>query len=235
MTPRARNTLLGVAFAIILVSDLMLIRSNMRLRDELNVANGAMGTLRKNAFHNNAGVGDSSPSPELFLYNNRQTADAFSDNRDQSYSIKPISLDSTAGVPLLDLKTKYVGTAAGSEFVLFVFFSPTDCPACLSEADLWQKMHADSQRLGLSVIGVMNHPDKTEGEQFLKQLGITFPVFFDSTAFLKKRYRIGETPEKVLMDSQGKTLLISPGSRTQEQRVIFEESVLKLIAGKSPQ
>lgn len=232
MSPKARNILLGVAIAIFMVSDFVLIKSNLRLRDELNVANRAIGTLRKNALHTNTGVSEPTPPPEVFLYNNRQTAHAPSD---EFYSIKPLSLDSTAGMTLLDLKTKYLGKAAESEFVLFVFFSPTDCPACLSEAVLWQKMHVDSQRLNLCVIGVMNHPDKTEAEQFLKQLGITFPVFFDSMAFFKNKYRIGETPEKVLIDSQGETLLISPGSRTEEQKRMFEESLLKLIASKSPQ
>jgi peroxiredoxin len=145
------------------------------------------------------------------------------------------SAPSTAGASLLDLKKKYLGNAARSEFTLFIFFSPTDCPACLSEASIWQRLHADGQRLSLQVVGVMNHPNKLEGEQFLKNLGITFPVLFDNTSVLKNKYMIGETPEKVLIDSEGETLLITPGGKTEEQRRAFEESVLKLVAGKNLQ
>jgi hypothetical protein len=105
----------------------------------------------------------------------------------------------------------------------------------LSEASIWQKLHADGQRLRLQVIGVMNHPNKLEGEQFLKNLGVTFPVLFDNMSILKNRYMIGETPQKVLIDSKGKTLLITPGGKTEEQRRAFEESVLKLVADKNLQ
>lgn len=234
MNPKVQKVLLGMVFAAFVISNFVLIRTNARVNDELSTANRLIAKLQKNSFHDNI-VSDPSAAPEIVLLNHHQSARLRSKGSDQFNSIKSLGPDSTPGMSLLDLKSRYLGKAAQSGFTLFVFFSPTDCPACLQEALIWQKLHLNSQHLDLQVIGIMNHIDKAEGEQFLKQLGVTFPVFFDNTAFLKNKYRIGETPEKVLIDSKGETLLTNPGSDTEEKKRAFEETVLKIVILKGPQ
>ncbi len=234
MNPKVKKVLLGMVFAGFVISNLVLIRTNARVSAALDTANRLIAKLQKNSFHDNI-ISDSSAASEIVLLNYQQPERLRSDNRDQFNSIKPLGPDSTPGLSLLDLKSRYLGKTARSGFTLFIFFSPTDCPACLQEGPIWEKLHLNTQHLDLQVIGIMNHPDKAEGEQFLKELGVTFPVFFDNTAFLKNKYRIGETPEKVLIDSKGNTLLINPGSPTEERRRAFEESLLKLVIGKGPQ
>ena len=218
MSLRKRDLLLGVVFVALLGSNFMLVKLNTRLRSELNVANLSIAKLRKNAFHDGV-LSDGSAAPELVLYNYPQPGQASSGSQSQA------SRESSPGLSLIELKTKYLGTAAQSKFTLFVFFSPTDCNYCLQESTTWQRLHADGQRLSLYVVGVMDHPDKTEAEQFLKQLAVTFPVFSDNTSSLKAKYRIGVTPEKVLVNSQGEILLISPRSETDDEKRAFEQSV----------
>lgn len=229
MISRIQNILLGVVLVAFVVSDIVLLKSNSRLRDELGTANSVIVNYKKTAFDDDRMASNSAVPPEIFLYNYSQSPNAPSGGSDLVSSIKPIGSSSTPGTSLLALKDKYLGKAGRSQFTLFVFFSPTDCPACLLEASIWQRLQ-DNQRSRLQVMGIMNHPHKLEGEQFLKNLGITFPVLFDNTGFLKNKYRIGETPEKVLIDSEGKTLHIAPGSKTEEEKRGFEESVLKLLS-----
>lgn len=235
MTSKMQNGLMGLALAIIVICNILLIMGNLRLRDELDVANKTIVKLQKTAFHDNTVINDSAAPLEIVVYNYSQPTPTQTRGSNEDNASKNTTPGLTPGASLLDLKRKYLGKAAQSEFSLFIFFSPTDCPACLSEASIWQRLHVDGQRLNLQVIGVMNHPHKLEGEQFLKNLGITFPVLFDNTSLLKNKYMIGETPEKILIDSEGKTLLITPGGKTEEQRRAFEESVLKLITGRNLQ
>jgi AhpC/TSA family. len=215
-----------------IASNALLIRNNLILKNELEVARTTITKLQKTAFHDNVVGGSFSPPAEIVLYNHPPSANASAGKRAQVSPVKQSGADTTPGLSLLDLKETYLGKDAQSAFTLFVFFSPTDCPACLQEASIWQKLSADESSLKLKVIGIMNHSDQREGEQFLKQLQITFPVLFDNTASLKGRYHIGETPEKVLVDSKGNTLLIQPGSKTAEEKRAFEESVIKLVTDK---
>lgn len=143
------------------------------------------------------------------------------------------SLESVPTLSLLDLKNRYLGKNSDAEFTLFIFFSPTDCPLCLQEAAIWQRLHLDGQRLGLSVVGVIDRSSSDEVSHFLKQLGITFPVLFDNKSLLTTLYKVMRTPYKVLIDSKGSTVLISPASITLEQQREFERSLLKRLAGGS--
>ena len=226
MSLRKRDLLLGVILAAFFISNLVLIRTNARLRYELTVANLTIVKLQTNAFHDGR-ISDGAPSdgsaqPELVLYNYPTGVQAKS----------LIGRDSSPGMSLLDLKSKYLGTAAQSKFTLFVFFSPTDCNYCLQESAIWQRLHTNGQRLSLSVVGIMDHPDKMEAEQFLKQLAVTFPVLSDNTSFLKAKYRINDTPEKVLVNSQGEILLISPKSQAEDEKQAFEHTVMGLVTQK---
>jgi len=226
MSLRKRDLLLGVVLTAFLISNFLLIRANARLRSELTIANSLIAELQINAFHDGT-IGhlpsDGSAQPELILYNYPNTVQAKS----------PIGKESLPGLSLLELKNKYLGAAAQSKFTLFVFFSPTDCNFCLQESSTWQRLHTDGQRLNLCVVGIMDHPDKGEAEQFLKQLAVTFPVLSDNTSFLKAKYRISITPEKVLVNSHGEVLLISSRSETDDEKRAFEHSVTELVTRKS--
>jgi peroxiredoxin len=141
------------------------------------------------------------------------------------------ALTSVPTLSLLNLKELYFSKDSNSAFTLFIFFSPTDCPVCLQESAIWQSLHHESQQLKLSVIGIADRSSNNEVTKFIKQKGITFPVLFDEKSLLRTTYKVTRTPHKILIDSKGSTVLVSPASQTPEQRRAFEKSIRERLAG----
>jgi len=143
--------------------------------------------------------------------------------RENSPDVLPGSIP---GISLLELKQHYVG-GSDSDFTLFIFFSPTDCPACLREAKIWQDLFRDREMLHLSVVGIVDQCNQREAEVFAEQLGTAFPVMFDAQSTLRSSFGISRTPEKILIDKEGHVLLTDSGNKTEETQTAFNQEIRK--------
>lgn len=137
----------------------------------------------------------------------------------------PVAPVQSPPLSLLDLKRRYLSGEKDSDFTLFVFFSPTDCPACLREAAVWQRLFQERDALHLSVIGIVNHCSQQEAEAARRTLGITFPILLDVNSILATSFGFQKTPEKILMNKQTEVILTSPPYQQEEMQRHFEHEV----------
>ncbi len=130
---------------------------------------------------------------------------------------------------LLELRNRYLSPPESASFTLFVFFGSTDCPYCLQEARVWERLYSRGAQLGLTVMGVADRVNPGELPRFVRQLGISFPVLLDEGSLLRSVYGVDSTPFKVLINSQGSVLLISEPNPSAEKQQAFESSVLNAL------
>jgi hypothetical protein len=87
--------------------------------------------------------------------------------------------------------------------VMFVFFSPSDCPSCFEERRLWSAVN----RSGLvRVYGIACHADPVEFWNWVRQTGFEIPLFLDTSYVIIDSMSFRTTPLKTLVDQQGRVL-----------------------------
>ena len=124
---------------------------------------------------------------------------------------------------LFDLKgTKYSSQEIiANPLTLVVFFSPTDCSSCLFEKELWK---AIAETKEIAIIGIARHNDKRELNDWIENSDIHFPVFLDEKGEIARLFGIKRTPLKLLVDHEGKVLLIdSVRITSSEQKAFIKE------------
>ena len=92
-------------------------------------------------------------------------------------------------------------------FTLLVFFSPSDCPTCFAEAELWQEVR---EKRDVAVYGIGTSPNGKEFWQWVKHSGITIDVYLDTTFSVDGMMQFTTTPLKVLSNSEGVILWADP-------------------------
>jgi peroxiredoxin len=142
---------------------------------------------------------------------------------------KSVNGVSAPALSLLDVKHRYFPDDSEPEYTLFVFFSPTDCPACLREAAIWQRLFEERNSLRLGIVGVVGQCSRQEAEMARRQLGITFPLLLDVNSVMTTSFGFQKTPEKILVDRHAKVLLTNPANQKEEMQRLFEHEVRQKV------
>jgi peroxiredoxin len=129
-----------------------------------------------------------------------------------------ISLASSnlAGQPAPDFALK---SASGenlrlSEYrgdVVMINFWATWCGPCRQEMPLLDELYSRYQRVGFNLLGVNIDDDTGRAMKMIDELGVTFPVLFDSRKEVSKLYDVGAMPVTVLVDRDGKVRHVHHG------------------------
>lgn len=139
--------------------------------------------------------------------------------------------ESTAALPsLIDLKQSYIHTSPLTKFTLVVFFSPSDCPACLTESQVWADLAEKKDRLHLDVFAVVDRCTGDEAAQFMRQKQLLFPALHDRASVLRALYQVTVTPQSLLLTREGKVLLLGGPAKTPEAQQVFEHAVISAIS-----
>jgi peroxiredoxin len=97
--------------------------------------------------------------------------------------------------------------------VVMINFWATWCAPCRQEMPLLNRIHEQYRKTGFVLLGV-NIDDKPETATALaQQLGITFPVLFDTDKQVSQRYDVDAMPSTILIDRGGKVRYIHRGYR----------------------
>jgi peroxiredoxin len=103
-----------------------------------------------------------------------------------------------------------------SEFrgqVVMINFWATWCAPCRQEMPLLNHIYEQYHKTGFTLLGV-NIDDKPESAKALaQQLGISFPVLFDTDKQISHRYDVDAMPSTVLIDRSGKVRYLHRGYR----------------------
>lgn len=106
----------------------------------------------------------------------------------------------------------------GNSHTMLVFFSPSDCPPCFSEKELWEQI---PDRGNMPVYGIATSPDSRELWQWIDNSEILIEVYLDTTFAIEDLMEFQQTPLKVLVDSVGTVIWADPSREPGPARESF--------------
>lgn len=87
--------------------------------------------------------------------------------------------------------------------VVMINFWATWCGPCRQEMPLLDDLYTRYQRVGFRLLGVNIDDDSRRAMQMIEELGVNFPVLFDSAKQVSKLYEVDAMPVTVLVDRDG--------------------------------
>ena len=101
--------------------------------------------------------------------------------------------------------------------VVYVDFWASWCVPCRQSFPWMNAMHKQFAKDGLVVIAVNMDQKRADADSFLQQFPAEFTVRFDPEGRLAKGYKVRGMPTSVLLDRNGKQLMLHEGFRKQDR------------------
>jgi peroxiredoxin len=95
--------------------------------------------------------------------------------------------------------------------VVMINFWATWCGPCRQEMPLLDELYTRYERVGFSLLGVNIDDDPRRAMQMIEELGVSFPVLFDSRKEVSKLYEVEAMPATVLVDREGNVRFVHHG------------------------
>ena len=100
--------------------------------------------------------------------------------------------------------------------VVLRFFVP-DCKFCRADTAVFNEYYRLYKEKGLGVIYVNTDPKPGEVQKFVSDLGITFPVVFDTERKIADQYRVQVVPQTIILDPAHKVIGAILGGVSKEE------------------
>ncbi len=95
--------------------------------------------------------------------------------------------------------------------VVMVNFWATWCGPCRQEMPLLDQLYSRYERVGFTLLGVNIDDNSSKAMNMVQELGVSFPVLFDSRKEVSKLYQVDTMPATVLIDREGTVRYIHHG------------------------
>ena len=95
--------------------------------------------------------------------------------------------------------------------VVMINFWATWCGPCRQEMPLLDELYSRYKRVGFNLLGVNIDDDSRRAMQMIEELGVKFPVLFDSNKEVSKLYEVEAMPVTVLVDREGNVRYVHHG------------------------
>ena len=95
--------------------------------------------------------------------------------------------------------------------VVMVNFWATWCGPCRQEMPILDELYARYQRVGFSLLGVNIDDNSSKAMNMVNELGVTFPVLFDSRKEVSELYDVDAMPVTLLIDREGTVRYVHQG------------------------
>jgi peroxiredoxin len=113
-----------------------------------------------------------------------------------------------------------------SEFrgdVVMVNFWATWCGPCRQEMPLLDELYARYGRVGFSLLGVNIDDNQSKAMTMISELGVNFPVLFDSSKEVSKLYDVDAMPVTVLIDREGTVRYVHQGYKPGYEEMYLDQ------------
>jgi peroxiredoxin len=87
--------------------------------------------------------------------------------------------------------------------VVMINFWATWCGPCRQEMPLLDELYSRYQRVGFNLLGVNIDDDSSRAMDMIDELGVSFPVLFDSSKEVSRLYRVDAMPVTIIVDREG--------------------------------
>lgn len=87
--------------------------------------------------------------------------------------------------------------------VVMINFWASWCGPCRAEMPLLEQIHQRYEPLGFTLLGVNVEENSADGQAFLRERPVSFPVLYDPENGISKLYDVVAMPSTVLIDRQG--------------------------------
>lgn len=129
---------------------------------------------------------------------------------------------------MLDGETKSLQSF--QDKVVVLDFWATWCAPCQFTMPKLIDFYKRHRNLGVEVIGVaVDLNSTTEVEEFVKQMGVPYPIAVDGSTEVKTAYEIKNLPTLFVIDKQGTILMRMEGYDPQNTDRILEETVKRAL------
>jgi DsbE subfamily thiol:disulfide oxidoreductase len=101
-----------------------------------------------------------------------------------------------------------------SEFrgdVVMINFWATWCGPCRQEMPLLEELYTTYQRVGFKLLGVNIDDDSHKAMNMIAELGVSFPVLFDTRKEVSKLYAVDAMPATIIVDRDGRVRHVHHG------------------------
>ena len=148
-----------------------------------------------------------------------------------SSTLKVSALDIGQSAPDFTLKStqgKNLNLAEQRGQIIVINFWASWCGPCRKEMPVLQTFHNKYQNLGVSVWGVNVEQENQAGQDFLADLNLNFPIFFDSSNKISANYQVEAMPTTVIVDRDGNQRLLHKGYKSGDERK-YKQAVKALL------
>ena len=95
--------------------------------------------------------------------------------------------------------------------VVMINFWATWCGPCREEMPILDELHSRYQRAGFQLLGVNIDDEPQRAKNMIAELGVTFPVLFDSSKEVSELYAVQAMPVSVMVDRDGQIRYVHHG------------------------
>lgn len=107
--------------------------------------------------------------------------------------------------------------------VVMINFWATWCGPCRQEMPLLDEMYDRYRRIGFQLLGVNIDDDAGKAMEMVEELGVSFPVLFDSEKSVSERYEVEAMPVTILVDRGGTVRYVHQGYKPGYEQTYLSE------------
>lgn len=112
--------------------------------------------------------------------------------------------------------------------VVMINFWASWCGPCRQEMPKLEELYARYKPLGFTVLGVNIEEDPSKAKALLKDVGVSFPVLFDTQNEVSRLYQVAAMPSTVLVDRDGNMRYLHKGYQPGLEQQ-YQEQIRTLI------
>ncbi|WP_323813910.1 TlpA disulfide reductase family protein [Cellvibrio sp. NN19] len=112
--------------------------------------------------------------------------------------------------------------------VVMLNFWASWCGPCRKEMPLLDEMSKRYSAAGFVLYGVNVEEDNTDAKKLIKELGVTFPILWDTESKASSLYNVDAMPTTVMIDKKGEIRYVNRGYKAGDENK-YRDQIRELI------